>query len=216
MLILNVLSSPLLALGFLIGIISALSIHEFAHAWAAVKSGDLTPKLAGRLTLNPLAHLDPLGTIFLLLAGFGWGKPVPINPFNLPNPQKSQAWIALAGPLANIVLAFIVAIPIRLFNLGLFPQSLFSTLLLPILHIVVEINLLLAVFNLLPIPPLDGSKILFAFVSQETQVAIEQIGPWILLGLLFLSFATPFNIFSATLLPLVQYLNYLVTAFPFS
>ena len=216
MLLLQVLNSPILAIGFLAGILLAISIHEYAHAWAAVKAGDLTPKLAGRLTLNPVAHLDLLGTIFLLLAGFGWGKPVPINPFNLKDPQKSQAWIALAGPVANILLASLLSIPIRLDQFGLWPHTLLALKALEVLHIIIEINLLLAVFNLLPIPPLDGSKILFAFVSQETQVAIEQIGPWILFVLLFISFATPFNIFSATLLPLVQYLNYLVTAFPFT
>ncbi|MCD6195083.1 site-2 protease family protein [bacterium] len=216
MLILNVLSNPLLAIAFLVGILLAISVHEFAHALAAVRAGDLTPKLAGRLTLNPLAHLDPLGTLFLLLAGFGWGKPVPINPFNLPNPQKSQAWIALAGPLANIILALILAIPIRLSHFGLWPEGLIAAQIIQILQIIIELNLLLAVFNLLPIPPLDGSKIIFAFVSQETQVAIEQIGPWVLFALLFLSFATPVNIFSATLFPLIQYLNYLITAFPFS
>jgi len=216
MLILNILSNPWLAIGFFIGIILALTFHEYAHALAAVKAGDLTPKLAGRLTLNPLAHFDPLGTIFLLLAGFGWGKPVPINPFNLPNPQRSQALISLAGPLANIILAFIFAIPLRLNQFHLWPGGLLFQEMLLVIQIIIEINLLLAVFNLLPIPPLDGSKILFAFVSQETQVAIEQIGPWILLGLLFLAFATPLNIFSTTILPLVQYLNYLITAFPFS
>lgn len=215
MLILNVLSNPLLAVGFLVGILSAIAVHEFAHALAAVKAGDPTPKLAGRLTLNPLAHLDPLGTIFLLLAGFGWGKPVPINPFNLPNPQRSQAWISLSGPLANIILALILSTPIRLSQFGIWPEGLAATQILQILQIIIEINLLLAVFNLLPIPPLDGSKILFAFVSQETQVAIEQIGPWVLFALLFLSFATPLNIFSATLYPLIQYLNYLITTFPF-
>jgi len=216
MLLLNVISNPILAIGFLLGIVLALTIHEYSHAWAAVRAGDMTPKLAGRLTLNPLAHLDPLGTIFLLLAGFGWGKPVPINPFNLPHPQRSQALISLAGPLSNILMALIIAIPIRLFNFHIIPDTLLTQQIISILQIVVEINLLLAVFNLIPIPPLDGSKVLFAFTSQETQVAIEAIGPWILFGLLFLAFLTPFNIFTSTILPIVQYLNYLVTAFPFS
>jgi len=216
MFLLNAFSSPFLIIGFFLGIILGLSIHEYFHALAAVKKGDLTPKLAGRLTLNPLAHLDPMGTIFLLIAGFGWGKPVPINPFNLRNPQKDQAIISLAGPLANIVFALILAIPIRLNHFGIGAEGIFYENFILVLRIMIEINLLLAIFNLLPIPPLDGSKILFAFVSPQTQASLENIGPWILFMLLFTSYLTPFNIFSLTILPIVQYLSYLITAFPFS
>ncbi len=208
----TIFSSPLTGLAFLIGMLCALTVHEYAHGWAAVKAGDPTPKLAGRLSLNPLVHLDFLGTLFFFLAGFGWAKPVPINPFNLRHPQRDQALIALAGPLANVVLAFILALPLRLAYHHFIPPlpSFLETFLL----FIIQLNLVLAVFNLLPIPPLDGSHILFAFLSPETQVAIEQIGPWVLFGLLFLAYFSPFNLFSTVLIPIVQFLSYLIIGFP--
>jgi Zn-dependent protease len=214
MLLFEILSSPnhpfLLIASFIIGIIVALTVHEYSHAWAAVKAGDMTPKLAGRLTLNPLAHLDPLGTVFLLLVGFGWGKPVPINPLNFKNPQRSQALISLAGPISNFILAIFFGTILRFLTIYNFT----NIYLITILFYIIWINIILGTFNLIPIPPLDGSKVLFAFTSQETAVAIESIGPWILFGLLFLAFFTSFNIFSSVISPIAQDIFKIVTGFP--
>lgn len=144
-------------LGFLIwglALIIAVTIHESAHALIADKLGDPTPSLAGRLSLNPLKHLDPIGTLMLLIFRFGWGKPVPFDPFNLRHPKRDSALIALAGPTSNLILAALLSIILKLTALPLL------TLLIPI--IIININL--AIFNLLPIPPLDGSKILYGLL----------------------------------------------------
>jgi len=144
-------------LGFLVwglALIIAVTIHEFAHALIADKLGDPTPTLAGRLSLNPLKHLDPIGTLMLLIFRFGWGKPVPFDPFNLRHPKRDSALIALAGPTSNLILAALLSIILKLTALPLL------TLLIPI--IIININL--AIFNLLPIPPLDGSKILYGLL----------------------------------------------------
>ncbi len=128
--------------------IATLSIHEYAHSWAATKLGDPTPRLSGRLTLDPRAHTDPLGILFLLLFGFGWGKPVPVNPANFSDPQKDMALTALAGPASNFFLATVLALLVRVFgNLSL--------VLLP----VIILNLNWGFFNILPLAPLDGSRL---------------------------------------------------------
>lgn len=144
-------------LSFLIwglALIIAVTIHEFSHALVADKLGDPTPSLAGRISLNPLKHLDPVGTLMLLLFRFGWGKPVPFDPFNLRHPKRDSALIALAGPASNLILAAFLSIILKLSTLPLL------TLLIPL--IIMNINL--AVFNFLPIPPLDGSKILYGLL----------------------------------------------------
>lgn len=150
-----------------------MTIHEFSHSLVADRLGDPTPRANGRLTLNPLAHLDPLGTLMLIFAGIGWGKPVPIDPYNLRHPKRDELLISLSGPLSNLILAAIL--------------SLFH---LPILQILIVINVSLAVFNLLPIPPLDGSKIFLNLLpddqSQEWQQAFSQYGYLLLAILLFL------------------------------
>ena len=145
-------------------ILIAISIHEFAHAWVADRLGDPTPRLDGRLTLNPLAHLDPIGTLALLLIGFGWGKPVAIDPYNLRRPRRDQALIALAGPASNL-LATLAATAIY----HLFPNSQFFHLIFTF----AAINLSLALFNLLPLAPLDGSKIILGFLPPEKAIEWE-------------------------------------------
>ncbi|HWS49026.1 MAG TPA: site-2 protease family protein [Candidatus Methanoperedens sp.] len=140
----------------LISLLIAITIHEFFHALAADKLGDPTPRAYGRLTLNPLAHLDLLGTLMMFIAHFGWGKPVPIDPYNFRHPRRDEIIVSLAGPLSNFLLAIIFS---------RFPGSL--------AYILTYTNLYLGIFNLFPIPPLDGSKILLNLLPQETSINIE-------------------------------------------
>ena len=153
-------------------VLIAITVHEFFHAYAAVKMGDRTPELHGRLSLNPLNHLDPIGTIMLILFRFGWAKPVPINPYNFKDYKKGTVIVSLAGPLSNLGLAFVSSLLRRLiapFGLGyldLFIQTL------------IFINIALAIFNLIPIPPLDGSRVLYAFAPESLQDVIERIEPY--------------------------------------
>jgi len=152
------LTDPLALLLFLPALIIAITIHEFAHAFLADRLGDPTPQLQGRLSLNPLKHLDPVGTLMLLFFRFGWGKPVEFDPYNLRHPRRDAALISLAGPAVNLVLATLLALILK-FS----PSSLFSVFLIPI----ILININLAIFNLLPVPPLDGAKILYGFLPRD-------------------------------------------------
>lgn len=169
----------------------ALTIHEFSHGWVAWKLGDPTAKNAGRLTLNPLVHIDPIGTIFLPLMLimthspfiFGWAKPVPVDFHNLRNPKRDMVWVGLAGPMANIILAIILSFFLKILVLtGGNPLS-------TILSYAIMINLLLAVFNALPIPPLDGSRVLIGLLPRELAMRYARIEPYgfiIIIGLLWL------------------------------
>jgi Zn-dependent protease len=175
-------------------------VHEFSHALAAYRLGDGTAKLFGRLTINPIAHFDPVGGILLAVTfigsalsgsafGFGWAKPTPVNPMNLLYGRRGEAIVAAAGPLSNLVLAAAAAIPLR-YLVGN-PELLADlTMVAQVLSLFVLINLVLMVFNLIPIPPLDGSKVLFAFLDRRTEYQIrpilEQYGFVILLLLFFL------------------------------
>ena len=143
---------------FLPALLIALTIHEFAHAWMADRLGDPTPQLQGRLSLNPLKHLDPVGTLMLLFFRFGWGKPVEFDPYNLRHPRRDAAVISLAGPAINLILATVLSLVLK-FS----PSPLFSIFLYP----VILININLAIFNLLPVPPLDGAKILYGILPRE-------------------------------------------------
>ncbi len=168
----------------------AVIIHEVSHGLAAYHLGDPTAKDAGRLTLNPIKHIDPLGSVilplFLYLAQspilFGWAKPVPFNPLYLRNPKRDSGLIALAGPGSNLLLAFLFAIILRLFSFFI------SSPLVIFLNIIILVNVVLGIFNLVPIPPLDGSKILFYFLPRGTeryQIVLEQYGFFILLLFIF-------------------------------
>jgi Zn-dependent protease len=177
----------------IITLVIAFTIHELAHAWLAVQMGDETPRRMGRLTLNPLAHLDPIGSILLLVAGFGWAKPVQVNPYNLRfGPQLGMAAVAAAGPFSNLVMAALAAIPFRLGLLSLFdrgPLNAFLPSPSGFMLEFIQINLLLLLFNLIPIPPLDGFKILRGFAPRSLDsvfVQIEQWGVFLLMALVFL------------------------------
>ncbi len=151
-------ASPTIALVWVVAIVIAIAIHEFSHAFVATLQGDSTAQLEGRVTLNPLAHLDPFGFIVLVLFGFGWGKPVPFNPYNLKNQKWGPALIALAGPAMNILGVIVFGgILSLLIHVTTLPSS---NLLLIFLELIVRFNIVLAIFNLLPVPPLDGSKLL--------------------------------------------------------
>jgi Zn-dependent protease len=173
-------SDPLTFLLIAAALVISISIHEFAHAFVADRLGDPTPRLMGRLTLDPRAHLDPLGTIALFLIGFGWGKPVVFDPFNLKNPARDSALVALAGPATNILFAVGLSVILRLVNV--------STDLGTILLTLITLNVTLAVFNLIPIHPLDGGKILIGLapknVAREWDELLSRYGLLILLFLL--------------------------------
>jgi Zn-dependent protease len=184
-------------IGFLLwaaALILAITIHEFAHAYAAEHLGDPTPRLMGRLTLNPLAHLDPLGTILLLIARFGWGKPVQFDPFNLRHPRRDSAIISIAGPTANILLAIIASVALHLllsvrFTLLSMPSMgviLYAATAL--LEVLVRMNVLLAVFNLIPIHPLDGFKIVEGILPEEYARQWKELEPYGMIFLFFLIF----------------------------
>lgn len=197
-----------------IALLIAITIHEAAHAWMAYKLGDLTAHYAGRVTLNPIAHLDPLGTIMIFITfttgfGLGWGKPVPYNPNNLKNPKMGALWIALAGPVSNLLCALVFTIPYKL--IIAYPQFLTSGLgifLHNMLETTIILNIALMAFNLLPIPPLDGSKVLAAFVPHrydEEMHAFFQWGPFILLGVILFEDFFRISILGTVIGPVIQY-----------
>ena len=154
----------------------ALPIHECAHGYAAYRMGDYTAKREGRLTLNPLAHFDPIGTIAIVLFGFGWARPVPINPLNFENPKKGMMISSLAGPMSNIALAFIAMILYKLSYIPLYlgAGGAFFATVQTFLYLMISINITLGVFNLIPIPPLDGSRIATYFLPQRIYFKIMQ------------------------------------------
>jgi Zn-dependent protease len=171
-----------------IPLLFSVIIHEVAHGWVAYRMGDPTAKWSGRLTLNPLKHLDPIGTLMLFLAGFGWAKPVPVNFNNISDWRKGLIFVSSAGIVANILFAFLALLFIRLFS----TSSSGTAAILA--YYVVQINITLAALNLIPIPPLDGSKILMGFVSKKTQyflLSLEPYGFFIIIGLLFLGILDP-------------------------
>lgn len=162
-----------------VGLIVAVTVHEFMHAWTANYLGDNTAKLMGRLSLNPLVHLDPLGTLALLIFHFGWGKPVQINPNNFKNPKVGWALVSIAGPISNLITALVLSLPLKFGNLGAGITEFLTTIII--------VNIVLMVFNLIPIPPLDGSKVLYAILPNSVDTRqLETYGPILLLALVFL------------------------------
>jgi Zn-dependent protease len=171
-----------------IPLLYSIILHELAHGWVADKMGDPTAKLMGRLSLNPLNHLDPIGTIMLFVFGFGWAKPVPVNFNNLRDHRKGLLLVSSAGIAANMFLAFLAFSLFRILSPS--PDGLIGTL----LYYLAQINIMLASFNLIPIPPLDGSKILMGFLSGKFQyffARLEPYGFFIIIALLYLGALNP-------------------------
>ena len=195
-------------------ILIALTFHEYAHAYAAHRRGDDTAKQLGRLSLNPLRHLDPLGTLMIFLVHFGWAKPVPVNPLHLNNPRRDMLWIAAAGPLSNMVLALISGLLIRtLFTIEGTPDVHSGTamgLVIFMLIMSLKINLALAIFNILPIAPLDGSKILSGILPSgfaPIMRVLEHYGPFILIGLIIIGRTTDVSILGGLIWPFVDFFS---------
>lgn len=191
----------------LIGVILAIDVHECAHAWSADKLGDPTARFLGRITLNPIKHLDPLGTAMIVMSslsgfGIGWGKPTPVNPYRLKyGPRTGMALVSFAGPLSNLLTAFILMLPYRIFGRAV------PTPLLTILGTWAFVNIILTVFNLIPLPPLDGFSVLMGILSsirspsmrKVTQALsrVEAYGPMVLLAVLAVGWVTGFSILGA-------------------
>ena len=175
---------PVRFIGFVIAIVLGITVHEFMHAYIAHRLGDDTARLLGRLSLNPMAHLDPFGTLLLVLAGFGYGKPVPFNESRLRS-AVGVALVAIAGPLANLGLAALFAIPLRFGSAEVFGQDYAR-----ILFLIVQMNCILAIFNLIPIPPLDGANVVYGLLPPRQQYSwrtFQQYGPFLLLFILLLA-----------------------------
>ena len=213
MFIADLFSHPDKFIFFTVALVIAITVHEFSHAWAATRLGDPTAKLSGRLTLNPIVHLDPLGTIMLFVVGLGWGRPVPYNPHFVRRGVWGETLIALAGPVSNVLVATLFALPDRIiyWTNGVHPTGqLFS-----FLSTVVAINVLLAAFNLFPIPPLDGSKILHLivdklFFGRVDWSIFERVGPMLLLAVIFAERIFNVNIIFRILDPIIFLINLIV------
>jgi Zn-dependent protease len=198
-------------LSLLPGFIIGLTIHEFSHAYVATRLGDPTARSMGRLTLNPIAHLDFFGTLMLVFAGFGWAKPVPVNVTMLHSPRRDMALIAVAGPVSNVLLALLIGCGLR----AVYPEGLMSAqsgsgATATAIWLAVQavwINIILAAFNMIPIPPLDGSQILAGIVPENWNHGYEQFqrfGPMLLLGLVLIASFSGVSIFNRLVSPIAQ------------
>ncbi len=190
----------------------ALCFHEFSHAWMANQVGDDTAARLGRLTLNPMAHLDPMGALMILFVGFGWAKPVPVNPRNMRHPRSDMMKVAFAGPASNLLLALAGGILIRVFGYHSYAQLVLSGTVGQLLAYFVQINIMLAVFNMIPVAPLDGSQIFAGLIvryNPQLVVNLQHYGPKILLGIIALGYFTPINLLSWFLNPFLKLFIYI-------
>ena len=196
-------------------LIFSLCFHEFSHSYIAYKLGDHTAARNGRLTLNPLAHLDPIGSLMILFVGFGWAKPVPVNPVNFSNPRIDMMKVAFAGPASNLILAFTGGLIMRLVNIvGLLQSEMF----IQTLYFFIFINISLAVFNMIPVAPLDGSQIFGNMISNnnpELAWKLQMYGPKILMGIILIGMVTPFSVLGFLMMPFVKMFMYLFTGISF-
>ena len=215
-----------LAVLIMFALITAITVHEFSHALVATGLGDNTARSLGRLSLNPMRHLDPGGTIMMFVAGFGWGKPVPVDPGQLSRGHTDTALVAAAGPLSNLIVAFLLAIP---FEAGfLVPAGLsldrvahvmtggLSAGVADILTLLIFFNLLLGVFNLVPLAPLDGSRVMAGFVPKEHVAAYSKLqrnGPLLLVAIIMLDYFMGFGILWGIIGPVIRTLTTLATGY---
>ena len=190
-------------------LIFSLCFHEFSHGFIAYKLGDNTAYRQGRLTLNPMAHLDPMGSMMILFVGFGWAKPVPVNPINFTNPRLDMIKVAFAGPASNLILALFGGMAFRSLE---FIKILNNYNLIQALYLFISINIALAIFNLIPIAPLDGSQIFGNLISKkkpEVAWKLQVYGPKILLGLIMIGIITPFSPLSMIITPFIKFFLYI-------
>ncbi|MFA6963533.1 MAG: site-2 protease family protein [Patescibacteria group bacterium] len=207
MLLLSIFQDPVVGIIFLAIIIFSLTLHEFAHALVANWAGDPTAKIEGRLTINPLAHLDLVGSIMLLIIGFGWGKPVPVNPAYFRN-KSSEIWVSLAGIITNLIIALIISIILKvLVSAGISGTHSF---LVQILNLAAVLNIALASFNILPIPPLDGSHLIEPLMSPPMRETYQNFGPYLLLGIIIYDQVSGSSIFLQLIRPLILALSKII------
>lgn len=180
----TLLQDPIYFFLWALAIVLGISVHEFSHALLAYWQGDRTAEDAGRLTLNPLKHIDIFGFLMFLFVGFGWAKPTPFNPYNLKFKRFGPVFVALAGPIANVLFAVVIALVLR--ALDAFTTLSVDNLMVMFFFLLVQVNLIMAIFNLIPVPPLDGSKVLYAFIIEKHPNAViwlERYGMFLLLAL---------------------------------
>ena len=205
----------------LIALLVGITVHEFSHALAASSLGDMTARRLGRLTLNPIRHLDPMGTVLVFLVGFGWGKPVPVNVVALRQGRQGMAAVAAAGPISNLAVAALAAIPLRL-DLLEWPSSYAFTeafsggaegFLSAVLVFIILFNIILAIFNLIPLYPLDGSNVALGLLPAEQArsfVALERYGPVVLMGVIGADFIFGVGILWGVMRPVVNYVSLII------
>ena len=195
---------------FAVALIVGITVHEFSHAWSATQLGDSTARSQGRLSLNPVRHLDPLGTILILVAGFGWGRPTPVTPSNIRiGARPGMAVVALAGPVSNLIVATLAALPVRFGTLSVGSGTIDDKF----LQALVLWNVVLAVFNLLPIAPLDGFKVLLGILPRHLAAAFqrtERLGMVLLMVIVLVDVFTPIGILSRILIPTISAIRQLL------